>query len=440
MRIQEYNSQKAEAAARRPREVLGYHRRMSAGQQRGWSVRSIVGLCVLVFAQSFTIGAYPAIVPDMARAVGLTDWQLGTVAGMLGFSRLVAALPIGLVIGRHLRLAVTTAPFLLVAAVLSLASGWSFAVLALARLAMGLAHALVMIGGLTAVLRYHPSATVGAALNAFEFSAMLGMLGGVTVTGLLPATLAWNRVYLMACSPLLLALAVLPFLRRVLPAADEPVARRSGRVSTTAVGGARAGVTPILVMAFATGSALSTTYSTLEQFTVPLRATGEFGLARAGVARLFMTMQLCDIALLLPMALIVDRFPKSRVLGVVALVLATGTVLLAFGDLTLMHVGAVVTGMGMAGWMLPLGVLREETPRERIPFRTALYRVGVDGGIFLGPFLSGLIGRGHLGVLPTLTASALSIIGIRLLLAGPCRAGQPVRPLVLTGGSSSEQP
>src|SRR5215475_9109603 len=130
---------------------------MSAGQQRGWSVRSIVGLCLLVFAQSFTIGAYPAIVPDMARAVGLTDWQLGTMAGMLGFSRLVAALPIGLVIGRHLRLAVTTAPFLLVAAVLSLASGWSFAVLALARLAMGLAHALVMIGGLTAVLRYHPS-------------------------------------------------------------------------------------------------------------------------------------------------------------------------------------------------------------------------------------------------------------------------------------------
>jgi hypothetical protein len=69
----------------------------------------------------------------------------------------------------------------------------------------------------------------------------------------------------------------------------------------------------------------------------------------------------------------------------------------------------------MAGWMLPLGVLRGETPPERIAWRTALYRVGVDGGIYLGPFLSGLIGRAHLRVLPAIAAAALAIIGLTLL-------------------------
>src|SRR5262249_42019875 len=114
----------------------------------------------------------------MATAVGLSDWQLGTVAGMLGFARLVAALPVGVVLGGYLRAALTTAPFLLTAAVLLLASGWSFATLAVARFAMGVAHSLMMIGGLTAMLRPHPPHTLGAALDAFEFSAMLGRVGG----------------------------------------------------------------------------------------------------------------------------------------------------------------------------------------------------------------------------------------------------------------------
>jgi MFS family permease len=128
-----------------------------------------------------------------------------------------------------------------------------------------------------------------------------------------------------------------------------------------------------------------------------------------------MTMQLCDIAMLLPMGFIADRLPKARVLGVVILVLGAGTLLVAFGDLALMRLGCVVVGAGMAGWMLPLGVLRRETPPDRIAWRTALYRVAVDGGIFLGPFLSGLIGRGHLGVLPAATASVLLVIGLTLL-------------------------
>ncbi len=64
-------------------------------------------------------------------------------------------------------------------------------------------------------------------------------------------------------------------------------------------------------------------------------------------------------------------------------------VLVALGGFPLIVAGCVFYGIGMAGWPLQLGLLRRETPAGQIGWRTAIYRVGVDGGIFLGPFLSG---------------------------------------------------
>jgi len=69
-------------------------------------------------------------------------------------------------------------------------------------------------------------------------------------------------------------------------------------------------------------------------------------------------------------------------------------VLVALGGFPLVVVGCVFYGIGMAGWPLPLGLLRRETPAGQIGWRTAVYRVGVDGGIVLGPFISGLV-SGH---------------------------------------------
>ena len=86
-------------------------------------------------------------------------------------------------------------------------------------------------------------------------------------------------------------------------------------------------------------------------------------------------------------------------------------------------VGAMLFGLGMAGWMTPLSVLRRETPPARMAWRTALYRVGVDGGIFLGPVLGGLVANRHLGVV----AAALAVLGIGLLHVDRARAVVPER-------------
>jgi hypothetical protein len=88
----------------------------------------------------------------------------------------------------------------------------------------------------------------------------------------------------------------------------------------------------------------------------------------------------------------------------------------------MMAVGCVLFGVSMAGWMLPLGILRSVTPAGQIAWRTALYRVSVDGGMFLGPVLSGLLTAQHAGVLPGVLLVVLAIVGLALLARAPFAA------------------
>src|SRR5262249_62083492 len=95
-----------------------------------------------------------------------------------------------------------------------------------------------------------------------------------------------------------------------------------------------------------------------------------------------------------------------------------------FGTLPMMAVGCVLFGVSMAGWLLPVGILRSVTPAAQIAWRTALYRVSVDGGMFLGPLLSGLLTR-HASVLPGVMLAVLAIVGIALIVHA--RTARPPR-------------
>jgi uncharacterized membrane protein len=55
------------------------------------------------------------------------------------------------------------------------------------------------------------------------------------------------------------------------------------------------------------------------------------------------------------------------------------------------------------------------TPPAQVAWRTALYRVSVDGGMFAGPFVSGLLGAERAGVLPGVMMAVLATVGVALL-------------------------
>src|SRR5207247_1233524 len=246
---------------------------------RGLVTPLLALLCLGIFATTFSTGAFPAILPELARGGALADWQVGLVAGAFGFARMAADIPIGLFLTHHLRRAVVVGPCVLAVGVLVLTSGGTFPVLVLGRLLMGVGHA----------------------------------------------------------------------------PGPRPLFARQAAAGPDAPG---APITPALVLAFVAGGAIAVAYSTVEQFSIPLRGSRELGLERAGVARLLVVMQVFDIAALLPLGVLADRRGTVPALVAVLLAMAAASALVGFGTLPVVAAGCALYGLGMAGWMLPLGVLR----------------------------------------------------------------------------------
>lgn len=379
----------------------------------------IVLLCLASLGNTCSIGVFPALLPELGAAARLRDWELGVVAAAFGFMRMVADVPIGLFIVRRLRTALVAGPLVMAAGAVVLVSGDAFPALVAGRALMGLGHAINVVAGLTALLHYYAGRRLGAALNAHEFSAMIGLLIGAGLAAVLPRDLSWSTVLLLACAPQVLGVAVLPPILTALRTEPTETAASPG----AAPGDGRARGSRLLVgLAFVAGALVAITYTSVEQFIIPLRGSREFGLDRAGLARLLMVIMTADLVALLPVGVLSDRLGPTRILGGVALAVAGGAVLVGFGGIGTMAFGCALFGLGMAGWMIPLSVLRRETPHRLVAWRTALYRVGVDAGMFLGPFLSGFVGVSHLGTVAAALGGALAVVGVVLLAVGRNRS------------------
>jgi MFS family permease len=383
------------------------------------TLRPVVLLCIVIFGNTFSVGAFPVLLPEMGRAGGLSDVSLGIVAAAFGFARMVSDIPVGLFVTNHLRRAIVIAPCALLLGVLCIGSGGPFAVLVLGRGLIGAGHALGMLSSLTAILRHREERNLGVSLSAFEMSGMLGVLGGMVLAGLLPSEWPWQVAFLVACAPQAAGLTLLPTLLASLPrdvASERKTLFARGQAGwkeTLSVSGPSSSA--LTALAFIAGAVSAVAWSAVGLFILPIRADREFGLGRGGVASLLSLPQLVDVLCLLPIGLIADRTRRTAVLGVVLLTFAVGLVLVAFAPLTFVVVGCFLFGIGLAGWMLPLSILRRETPPSQVAWRTALFRVCVDIGTFLGPLLSGYFAHGGLWILAGGSSIILALLGLALL-------------------------
>jgi len=371
-------------------------------------------LCLLVLCNTFCLGAFGPLLPEIGRAKTLADWQLGVLAGSFGFARMIADVPTGALAGRRLGTMLAVSPAVLLGGVALLGSAGSFPVLVLGRILTGLGHTLGMIGGLTAILQADRGSAGSMRLNLFEFSGMLGVLGGLTAVGLLPGSWRWPLSLVVASAPLLIPLVLARALRRQFP--DRP--RPATAVSSAAPPAARRRTEPIVWLMFVAGAVISLSWSAVSQFLIPLRGTREFGLDREGVSRLLALAQIVDLAALLPVGWLADRVGRVLMLGVVLTVLGLGTWGTGLGSFAHFAVGCALFGVGMAGWMLPLGVIREHTELRTLAWRTGLYRVGIDATSFLGPLICGVLGETYSGAFIASVGLAAVITGARLIWRG----------------------
>jgi len=366
-------------------------------------------LCVLVFCNTSCIGAFGPLLPEIGHTRALADWQLGVLAGSFGFARMIADVPSGMLAGRRLALSLIVSPVVLLVGLLLLAAGGSFPVLVLGRALTGVGHTLSMVAGLTAILKNDHGASASVRLNFFEFAGMLGVLGGLASVGLVPEGWGWPVSMLIASAPLAVPLALIPELQRRFPERALHHEAASARPPTSER------TRPIVWLMFAVGTLMALAWSAVAQFLIPLRGAREFGLDRGGVSSLLALSQIVDLAVLLPVGWLADRVGRLPVLGVVLGLLGFGVWSTGLGSFSWFVAGCAFLGSGMAGWMLPLGVIREHIEPHTLAWRTGLYRVGIDAAAFLGPLVCGLLGEASSGAFLALVGLAAVVAGARLI-------------------------
>jgi MFS family permease len=378
-------------------------------------LRSRIGLLsVLLLCNTFGLGGFNPLLPEIGRAQGMANWQIGLLASAFGFARMAAAMPTGAFVARRLGTALVAAPLVLIMGLLLLVSGGPFWVLVMGRLLLGVAHTLAMVGGLTAILVEERGRNASVRLNIFEFAGMLGILGGLGAVALVPAGWGWKISLLIGSSPVLIPLLLARAIRRAFPSAPmfEREVASTERATTFRQ---RPGGKSVIALMFAVGIIFALAWAGVSQFVVPIRGAREFGLSRTGISWLLAAAQSLDLLVLLPVGRLADRIGRGLVLGMVAMILGLGAIGVGLGSFVWFAFGCICLGLALAGWMLPLGVIREYTPMGRLAWTTGLYRVGVDGASFLGPFICGLLGPSGETVFLTAIGVTGLALGARLL-------------------------
>ena len=370
-------------------------------------------LCLVLFCNACGLGAFGPLLPEIGRTQSLADWQLGLVAAAFGFARMVAAMPTGLLVARRLAASLMTAPVVIVVGLAFLLGAGPFPLLLAGRFLLGVAQTLTMIGGLTVILVDDHGPNASVRLNLFEFSGMLGVLGGLGLVAVVPSAWGWKASLLIGSTPVLVSLLLIPAMARVFPKAL--VHERPDASLPLERAPARRGSRGVVALMFGAGIVFALSWSAVSGFVVPIRGTREFGLSRTGISWLLAMAQVIDLAFLLPVGRAADRMGRRVVLGAVTVVLGLGTIGVGLGSFPWFAAGCACFGLGLAGWMLPLGVIREHTPVARLAWRTGLYRVGVDSAIFLGPLVAGIVGRNGEGIFLALIGVAAMALGARLL-------------------------
>jgi len=231
-----------------------------------------------------------------------------------------------------------------------------------------------------------------------------------------PAAWGWKLALALVSTPVVLSLLLLPELRRRFP--DAPALARPATAPSDDMPG-RQGDRGVVALMFGTGIVFALTWSSASAFVIPIRGTREFGLTRTGISWLLGMAQAIDLAALIPVGRLADRLGHGLILGAASVMLGLGTVAVGLGSRVWFGIGCACLGVGLAGWMLPLGVIRNHTPAARLGWRTGLYRVGVDAAIFLGPLVTGLLGRGGESAFLALAGAVALALGARLMARPP---------------------
>jgi len=182
----------------------------------------VVGLAL--FTDTVVYAMLPPLLPEYARAHGLSQTELGFLFGSYAAALLLAALPLGSWVDRRGR----RGPFLcgligFGAATILFAFATTFPLLIVARILQGIAAAATWVAGLAMLADHFPAGQRGKAMSTAFACANVGLLLGPTFAGWMVRLWSIRADFLFAAG-----LAVLDALVRVTLLPADPPAKPSG--------------------------------------------------------------------------------------------------------------------------------------------------------------------------------------------------------------------
>jgi NNP family nitrate/nitrite transporter-like MFS transporter len=314
----------------------------AASSRRAWASSYFVTLLAMMSLQVSNLGFSP-LVPAIQREFGLSFSQVGLFAGMYGLISIFISIPAGLTIRRVGEKTALTGGLLVVALGLAWLGIAGSAPAAFAARALWLSgYRFAFIAVMTAIALSCPPSIRGRSMGVLGAIAALASVVGAPMGSLVARDFGWRQGMVAYAAAAVAGALVFASWYRVRGAAayvdstTEAVSAgspfRSAPVWGVALLSGFAGVTSLTTNAF-----------------LPSALNSVFQLNAVQAASMISTGFAWAIVLNLSFGFLMDRFNRSMVMGGVALLLITGSLLMLSRELATFRAGAVVVlAMGHA--------------------------------------------------------------------------------------------
>jgi predicted MFS family arabinose efflux permease len=368
-----------------------------AAAPTSWMLPFGVTLIAMFALQLSNLGFSP-LLPSIREDFGMNYKQLGLFTGIYGLLALALSVPAGASAKRFGEKRVLAAGLLGVAAgSLLLGQAWSFESALTFRGLTIFGYRFAFVSVLIAVALSAPPSLRGRTMGILGATAALSSVIGAPLGGALVDEMGWRIAILGYAGMALLGGAAFWLFYR--PTAGEEPNSAGSAGSHAATGGLhrsafRSPIVWILALIVGMGG--------FGQFTVtyfvPSVANALYGLDARSAGVIISTGYMAAIVVNLVIGYLTDRFNKLIVLGVVFVLLATASSLLAVENLVMFRVStAAVIGLGFSAANQLYGLAGSVMPRGEVG--------NAMGVVSLGAGLFGYFGPQMLGILRDSTGS-----------------------------------
>ena len=323
----------------------------SVSTNRTWATSFTVTLLAMMCLQVSNLGFSP-LVPAIQQQFGLSFSQVGLFAGMYGLISIFVSVPAGLLIRRIGEKTALTGGLLVVALGLAWLSAAGSQPAAFGARAVWLTgYRCAFIAVMTAIALSCPPSVRGRSMGVLGAISALGSVVGAPMGSVVARDFGWRNGVLAYAGVALIGGIVFVSWYRSRDAGDrvDPESSMPSQSSPSSANSASAPFRNPVVWAVALLSGLAGVTSLATNAFLPSALKAVFHLDAVAAASVISIGFAWAIALNLIFGFLMDRLNRAVVLGAVALLLMSGSLLMVSGDLVWFRAGAVgVLALGHA--------------------------------------------------------------------------------------------